>query len=123
MSAYLACRTLCCNQGTLLVAPSGVRTNIHLQQSNNHTSRTTSIQAFAASCTHARIHRHLLSYTAHAANVCTQSLVALFHVDVLGVAWGAENFGLTAVCVSKDNGEAQEGTLWQSNGVDISGHL
>ena len=59
---HQAYRTRACNLDTRSSFPSGESTNIHRQRNSNHTSHTTSSPACVSSCTHARIHRHLLSY-------------------------------------------------------------
>lgn len=109
-STHLACRSLAYNLDTRSSSPLDARTNTHLQPDRIQILHTTNIQAYALDYTHARIHRHLLSYRAHEANVCKRSQAVLGLEDGLEVVLVAGNSGQTALYGEADSAGDQEGT-------------
>lgn len=109
-STHLACRSLAYNLDTQSSSPLDARTNTHHQPDSIQILHTTNTQAYALNCTHARIHRHLLSYKGHEANVCKRSRAFLGLLDGLEAVLVAENSGQTVLYGEVDSAGAQADT-------------
>lgn len=108
-----AYRTLCYNPDTPPFSLLDVHINTHLPQNNIRTLHTTNIQAYVVNCTHARIHKHLLSYKVREANVYKQLLIVPVLEDVWGVVLVVGNLVRRAWYVLEDNEGVQGDSLQQ----------
>jgi len=94
----LVCRTRGYSPDIQFYAPLDGHTDIRPRPSSTRTSRTTNILASAEGCIRAEIHRHRLSYKAHATSVCKQSPNALYPEGGWEVVSVVGSFGATVSC-------------------------
>lgn len=100
-----------------------MRTSTHLLLSSSRIWQTTNIQAYASSCIHEEIHKHLLFYTGLVANACRLLTNVLVHGDALAIVLGVESFGQMVKYDAMGNEGGRGDNLLESKIDDRSGHL